>query len=140
METLSPAGPSVPRTPPPHPRSPAATPPPSSGSVPRRPSRVARSSRKDYAESAGEHEDIDEEESEDERTARVLTDVANSVLPGIIMECDIPSRNTDSKMPILDMKVWMDSLTGDILFQHYEKPSSTHKIMLVNSAQSVSCI
>ena len=33
----------------------------------------------------------------------------------------------------------MDSLTGNILFQHYEKPSSSHKIMHVNSAQSVSC-
>ena len=78
-------------------------------------------------------------ECEDERTARVLTDIANNVLPGIMMEFDIPSRNTNNKMPILDMEVWMDSLTGDILFQHYEKPSSSHKIMHVNSAQSVSC-
>ena len=31
-------------------------------------------------------------ECEDDRTARILTDIANSVLPGIIMEYDVPKR------------------------------------------------
>jgi hypothetical protein len=60
-------------------------------------------------------------------------------LPGITMEFDVPSRNTSGKMPILDMEVWMDSQTGDILFRHYEKPTASHNIMHAHSAQSVTC-
>ena len=33
----------------------------------------------------------------------------------------------------------MDSLTGNIIFQHYEKPTASHNIMHANSAQSISC-
>ena len=82
---------------------------------------------------------IDEEECEDERTARVLTDIANTVMPGIVMECDVPSRNEDQKMAILDMKVWIEKRDGNILFQHYEKPTASQSILHAKSAQSVSC-
>ena len=82
---------------------------------------------------------VDLEESEDDRTARILTDIANTVLPGIIMEYDVPSRNTNNKLAILDMEVWMNSLTGNIVFQHYEKPTASHNIMHASSAQSISC-
>ena len=76
--------------------------------------------------------------SEDERTAKVMTDIANSVMPGIVMVFDVPSRNADKKMPILDMKVWMDA-DGNIMFQHYEKPTSSKTVMHANSAQSITC-
>jgi hypothetical protein len=82
---------------------------------------------------------IDVEENDDERTARVLLKIANSVLPGIEMECDVPSRNTNGKMAILDMEVWIDKEEGNIIFQHYEKPTASHNIMHALSAQSVSC-
>ena len=82
---------------------------------------------------------IDVDECDDERTARVMTDIANSVMPGIVMEFDIPSRNFDKKMPILDMKVWIERYEGNIKFQHFEKPTSSKSIMHANSAQSVSC-
>ena len=82
---------------------------------------------------------LDLAENEEERTARILTDVANSILPGITMEFDIPGRNPDNKMPILDMKVRMDEHTGDIIFEHYEKPTASHNILHAASAQSVSC-
>ena len=39
-------------------------------------------------------------EYDDERAARVMTDIANSVIPGIVVEYDVPRRNTDRKMPI----------------------------------------
>ena len=74
-----------------------------------------------------------------EITAKVLTDIANDVLPGIIMEYDVPSRNEDSKMPILDMKVWVDTCEGLIMFQHYEKPMASVNIMHAESAISVTC-
>ena len=51
---------------------------------------------------------VDDEECDDERTARVMTDIANSVMPGIIMVFDVPSINGNEKMPILDMDVWID--------------------------------
>ena len=47
-------------------------------------------------------------EKEDERLATILIEIANSVTPGITMEYDAPSKNADSKMPILDMIVWME--------------------------------
>ena len=81
---------------------------------------------------------IDAEENEDERTARILIKVANSIIPGIEMEYDIPSKNSDSKMAILDMKVWIDE-EGNIVFQHYEKPTASHNVMNASSAQSISC-
>ena len=62
-------------------------------------------------------------ETDDERLARILLDIANDVIPCIKMEADWPSRNRDGRLPILDMKVWMDN-EGVILYTHYEKPMS----------------
>ena len=80
-----------------------------------------------------------EAENEDERLARVLKEIANTIMPEIQMEDDFPSRNSDGKLPILDMKVWMDSQDGCILFEHYEKSMACKKIMHAQSAQSASC-
>ena len=65
--------------------------------------------------------DVDKTVSDDERTARLYTDIANDVMPGIVMEFDVPSRNDDNKMAILDMKVWLDE-DKNIMFQHFENP------------------
>ena len=82
---------------------------------------------------------VDSEECDDERTARIMKDIANSIMPGVVMEFDVPSRNSSEKMPILDMKVWIDKEEGNIMFQHYEKPTTSKSIMHAKSAQSVSC-
>jgi hypothetical protein len=50
-----------------------------------------------------------------------------------MLEC----RNSSNK--ILDMEVWMDSETRNILFRHYEKLTASHNIMHANSAQWVTC-
>ena len=47
-------------------------------------------------------------ENSEERSARVLKSTANEVQDGIVMEEDIPSKHDDKKIPILDMKVWID--------------------------------
>ena len=44
------------------------------------------------------------------------------------MEFDVPSRNNDNKMAILDMKVWFDE-ERNIMFQNYEKPMASKNIM-----------
>ena len=45
---------------------------------------------------------------DDQRLAEILKEIANEVMPGIIvMEEDTPSSNPGGKLAILDMKVWM---------------------------------
>ena len=82
---------------------------------------------------------IDIHENSEERTARVLLEIANTIVPGIEMEYDIPDKNVDKKMPILDMKVWINKETGNIMFQHYEKPTASKNILYANSAQPITC-
>ena len=78
------------------------------------------------------------EETEEQRTARVFKNIANSVQEGIIMEEDSPSRNQDGKLPILDMKVWIDR-NFYVVYQHYEKPMANRQILHSQSAQSDKC-
>ena len=79
----------------------------------------------------------DIEEEEDARIARVLLDIANTVMPCITMEADWPSKNSKKKLPILDMEVWMSE--GNILYSHYEKPMSCRSILNYQSAHSAIC-
>ena len=74
----------------------------------------------------------------DERLAKMLLNIANSVMDCIEMEADWPSKNDDQKMPILDMKVWMDK-EGTILYQHYEKEVSSKTVLNERSAHSRMC-
>ena len=80
----------------------------------------------------------DEDTPEDERLSKVLLSIANSVMECIKMEADMPSRNCDKKMPILEMKVWMDE-NGTLMYQHYEKPVSSKTVMHAHSAHSAAC-
>ena len=54
-----------------------------------------------------DHNDaVQQEDGEDEETtAARVKEVADSLLPGIVMENDIPSRHDDKKIAVLDMKV-----------------------------------
>ena len=70
--------------------------------------------------------------------ARVLREIANSVMSCIKMEADWPSNNRDSKMPILDMKVWMDK-ESNVTYQHYEKDVASKTVLHSKSAHSASC-
>ena len=80
----------------------------------------------------------EQREEEDERLARVLLDIANEVMTGITMEADWPSKNSDKKLPILDMKVWMSD-QGNVMFTHYEKPMSNRAVLHSKSAHPASC-
>ena len=65
-------------------------------------------------------------------------EIANDVLDCIKMESDTPSKNSDGKLPILDMKVWTDE-SGNIIFQHYEKPISNKSVLDSQSAHPSTC-
>ena len=61
----------------------------------------------------------DTSRSEDERTAAFLCEVANSIHSSITVKSDYPSKNTDGKMPLLDLKLWVDD--NSVLFSFYSK-------------------
>ena len=84
------------------------------------------------------YEEGDESIPSDERLARVLLDIANSIMPCVQMEADWPSKNEDRRMPILDMKVWMGK-EGDVIYSHYEKPVSSKTVLHSRSAHPTSC-
>ena len=75
-----------------------------------------------------------QEEMDDEILMGNLKSIADSVLPGIIMETDIPGKYDDKKLPILDMKCWMKD--GLLLYQHYSKPMATKLVISARSAHS----
>ena len=65
----------------------------------------------------------------DERTMRLFQSVANSIHPSIEVEIDCPSRHHDGKLPILDVKVWIEKRNRDgesqgenrVLHEYYSK-------------------
>ena len=74
----------------------------------------------------------------DERLAKLLLNIANDVMECVQMEADWPSKNRDSRMPILEMKVWTDQ-EGTLLYQHYEKEVSSKTVLNAKSAHSAAC-
>ena len=72
------------------------------------------------------------EDDSDEDTCTKLKAIANECLDNIIMEEDLPSRYQDAKLPILDMKCWLDD-SGNVLFTHYEKPTASRQIISICS-------
>jgi hypothetical protein len=75
---------------------------------------------------------------ENERLSRVLKCIAKDVHGDIQMEDDHPGRHQNRKMPILDLEVWMNE-DGFLLYQHYQKPMASTKVMHSQSAQSLQC-
>ena len=87
-----------------------------------------------YVDDSNQGVECKEEEMDDEILMGNLKSIADSVLPGIIMETDIPGKYDDKKLPILDMKCWMKD--GLLLYQHYSKPMATKLVISARSAHS----
>ena len=76
--------------------------------------------------------ECDKSVSGDVRTARLIREIANSVMPSvIIMEEDTPSAHTNGRLPILDMEFWVED--NSILHQFYKKPMATRKVTMARS-------
>ena len=75
---------------------------------------------------------------DDERLAKLLLEIANSIMECVKMEGDWPSKNRNMKLPILDMEVWTD-VEGNILYRHYEKDVSRKTVLHSKSAHSAAC-
>ena len=70
-------------------------------------------------------EAIDEDKSlpADFRTAKLLKEIANTIIPMIKMNEDVPSNYQSGKLPILDLEVWVQG--NRIYHQFFKKPMAS---------------
>ena len=83
-------------------------------------------------------ETINEDEGipNDERTMKFLQAVANSIHPSIRVTIDYPSKYTEGKVPMLDLRMWIQERDGRlfIVYEHYEKEMATKAVIHATSA------
>ena len=74
-------------------------------------------------------------------TARVITDISNDLDCDIKMTLDCPSLNPDKRMPVLDLKAWIEKVDGKSIIQttFYKKEVSSQLCILKQSALSWVC-
>jgi hypothetical protein len=80
-------------------------------------------------------------ESGEQRTFRILQEIANSICPQIQMTVDVPGTHRNMKLPVLDLNFWMK--TGDdglqtVCHTFYKKAVSSQYTILKRSAMSMS--
>ena len=80
----------------------------------------------------------DEEEEADKRTMNLIKQIGNDIHPSIQLEVDYPTKYPDGKMPILDLKVWIEQTErgSRILHEFYMKPMATKTVINARSAMS----
>ena len=66
-------------------------------------------------------------------TAKVICNVASMLEGDISMTYDSPSQNSDGKMPVLDLKVWMDE-NFIVKFKFFEKSMASRVTIMKDSA------
>ena len=52
---------------------------------------------------------------------KIVNEIANSIEDMIQLTTDFPSKYEDGKVPMLDLKVWMNK-NNNIFYNFYEKP------------------
>lgn len=74
----------------------------------------------------------------DMRTMAIVKQIGNSIHPSIQLETDCPSNHGDGKMPILDLKVWVQNIGGTnrIIHEFYAKDVSSKAVINAKSAFS----
>ena len=86
----------------------------------------------------------------DNRCMQLFQSIGNSIHPSIRLEVDYPSRHVDGKLPILDLKVWMERRrrVGDdgqdrdiqvVLHEFYYKDVASRSVINARSALPWSC-
>ena len=70
---------------------------------------------------------------EEDELWKKVKDIGDSIHESIQLEADYPARYDDQKVPILDIKVWIDS-EGRIMHEYYSKPVSSKSVIDANSA------
>ncbi len=86
----------------------------------------------------------EENEPPDIRTFRVIRDIGNSIHPSIQLKIDVPSMNADRKLPILDLKMWIQTIEKEgtmerkIVYEHYIKDVASRYVIERDSAIAIS--
>ena len=70
---------------------------------------------------------------DDVSTAKVICDIASMLEGDICITYDSPSQNSDGKMPVLDLKVWMDE-NFNVKFKVFEKDMASRVTIMKDSA------
>ena len=102
---------------------------------------------KEYEYSNGELKlrsaQTDENENDDARTFRIIQQIGNDIHQSIELTTDVPSKNEDCKVPILDLKCWVEERCEEnatrytILHEHYIKDVSSKLVLHRDSAISI---
>ena len=66
-------------------------------------------------------------------TMETICNVANHIEPMIQFTYDIPMSYSDSKLPVLDVKIWLDN-NGEAFYEFYEKITKNDYVILASSA------
>ena len=85
-----------------------------------------------------EDADSDKEIEDDKRAMLLFQEVGNSIHKSIQVEIEVASKFADRKMPILDLKVWIEVREAVYLILHefYMKDVSSKSVVLARSALS----
>ena len=59
--------------------------------------------------------------------------MGNSIHDSIQLEVDFPSNHTDGKVPIIDVKVWVDD-GRKLMYEYYAKDVSSKSVLNAKSA------
>ena len=70
---------------------------------------------------------------DDEAAMYILQQVGNGIHRSIQLEIEYPSKSEDKKLPILDLKMWIDT-EGHVVYEHYMKSVSSKYLIHARSA------
>ena len=78
----------------------------------------------------------DEINTKDKITMELMKTIGDTIHKSIQLEIEYPSKFCDNKLPILDLKVWVQKVGGKriIMYEHYKKEVSSKAMVLANSA------
>ena len=83
-----------------------------------------------------EHDKMNDDKPDEIRTAEILVNIANTIDPNIQLTWDVPSRNINNRMPVLDLELWVKD--NVIYHSFYKKKVSSQYTILKRSALSYS--
>ena len=80
--------------------------------------------------------EIDKNKNRDEVTMDLLKEIGNTIHNSIQLTNDYPSKNTDERLPTLDLRVWIEEKDGKriIMYEYYRKEVSTKTTIHARSA------
>ena len=70
-------------------------------------------------------------------TAKVMASIMSSIDPDIQLTWDAPGNNPDGRMPVLDLRLWLETDENGVnrvRFTFYEKPMATQFVIKRESA------